>query len=804
MSTRSKRNKKIKHSKSPKMFTAIMITLVILAGTAIGAIIFAARSLPAWDPDQLSGSSTTILYDDKGDVIGGLHAGENRTEIGLNKVPKNLINAFIATEDQDFYTHHGVNFKGILRAVIRNVQSGDLTSQGASTITQQLARNAFLTSDKRWERKVKEILLAFKLESHFSKDEILEMYLNKIYFGAGAYGVQAASTTYFGKDAGDLSLEECALLAGLVQSPNNYNPFQHYDKAKARQLVVLDNMVKCNYIDKASADTASNKELHFKKVQNANTRYGYYIDAVVEEAIDILGQTKGYQNDPNSAIYKSGLKIYTSMNTNMQERAEELFYSAKNFPNERKNGQQIQAGMAIIDDTNGQVKAVMGGRQYEQQRGFNRATDAYRQPGSSIKPLSVYGPALEEGFMPFHVLDDAPLSYKMGGEVWNPKNYDLAYRGLITMRTAVQYSVNTYAVQLLDEIGIKTGFKFAKSLGLELVDKKGTNDLALAPLSLGGLTKGATPLQMAAAYGAFGNSGIYAKPHFITSIVDANGVIIYKHTQESKRVMSEDTSWLMTNLLQTVVQSGTGTNARISGVLAAGKTGTSEEYRDSWFCGFVPGFSGAVWMGYDQNYTMTNVYGGGYPALIWKSMMQEALKTKKISPQSKPGDIIQVRVCSKSGKLPSEACPDNQIISEYCVKEFAPTEKCDKHKIVSICPESGKLATKFCPHPVLKSMVIVGNNSQDPDRIPTQECDIHHSYNLPSLLTNKVWVCRDPRNEGKLYRANIPNAAQTGGCPEEYLEEIVLAPGETLPPCPIESHQLKTKKVRDIIKDIRN
>ncbi|HEX3011782.1 MAG TPA: PBP1A family penicillin-binding protein [Syntrophomonadaceae bacterium] len=803
MSTRHKRRNK-KHYNSHMLFKAAMIALVLLAGTCLGAVIFAARSLPAWNPDQLTGSSTTILYDDKGDVIGGLHAGENRTDIELDQVPQNLINAFIATEDQDFYHHHGVNFKGILRAVVRNVESGDLTSQGASTITQQLARNAFLTSDKRWERKVKEILLAFKLESNFSKDEILQMYLNKIYFGAGAYGVQAASQTYFGKNVGDLSLEECALLAGLVQSPNNYMPFQHYDKAKARQLLVLDNMVKCGYIDQAAADAAAGKELHFKKVQNASTRYGYYIDAVVEEAIDILGQTEDYEDDPNSAIYKSGLKIYTGMNSNMQELAEDLFVNSGNFPSESKNGQQIQSGMAIVDDTNGQVKAVMGGRKYEQQRGFNRATDAYRQPGSSIKPISVYGPALEKGFMPFHVLDDSPLSYKTGGTVWKPENYDHKYRGLITMRTAVQNSINTYAVQMLNEIGISSGFRFAKSLGLDLVDKKGSNDLNLASLSLGGLTKGATPVQMAAAYGAFGNSGVYVKPHFISKIVDANGVTIYKYQPESKRVMSTDTAWLMTSMLQTVVQSGTGTNARIPGVMAAGKTGTSEEYRDSWFCGYVPGFSGAVWMGYDQKYTMSQVYGGGYPARIWKAMMQEALKTKRVSPQSKPGDIIQVGICQKSGKLPSEACPDDQIISEYCVSEYAPKETCDKHKVVSICPESGKLATKFCPHPVLKSMLVVGENSYDPDKMPTQECDIHKSYTLPSLLTNKVWVCRDPRNEGKLYRANIPNAAQTGGCPDEYLEEVVLSPGETLSPCPIDSHRLKAKKVRDIINDITN
>jgi penicillin-binding protein 1A len=803
MSKRSTKRRKTNRTQKQKILGIAIVVVAIMAGIALGAVIYAASSLPAWNPDQLSGSSSTILYDDKGEAIGGLHAGENRTEVELNQVPQNLINAFLAIEDQDFYEHHGVNYKGIIRAVVRNVQSGDLTSQGASTITQQLARKAFLTDDKRWERKIKEIILAYKLEANYSKDEILQMYLNKIYFGAGAYGVQTASTTYFGKDVNELSLEECALLAGLVQSPNNYMPFQYYDKAKARQKQVLNNMVKCGFIDQAEADQALDTELHFKKTQNANAKNGFYIDAVIEEAIDILSEIEGYKSDPNSAVYRAGLKIYTGMNSNMQEKAEELYFNSKNFPSESKNGQQIQSGMVIVDDTNGEVKAIMGGRQYEQQRGFNRATSAYRQPGSSIKPISVYGPALEQGVMPFYVLDDSPLSYKVGGQEWRPENQDGSYRGFITMRTAVKYSINTYAVQLLDQIGIKNGFKFAKSVGLELVDQKGHNDLALAPLSLGGLTKGATPLQMAAAYGAIGNNGIYNKPHFINKIVDSNGVTIYKYKQEPKRVMSEETSWLMTSMLQTVIESGTGTKARISGVKAAGKTGTSDEYRDSWFCGFVPGFSGAVWMGYDEKSTMQSVFGGGYPALIWKAMMEEALKTKKVSPPPMPDDIIQVSVCSKSGKLASDACPQDKVITEYCVKEYAPKETCDKHKLVSICPDSGKLATKYCPHPELKAMVS-GANSSDPDIIPTEECDIHQSYSLPSLLNDKVWVCRDPRHEGKLYRANIPNGAQTGGCPEEYLEQIVLTSKGNLSPCPIDSHRVKNKKARDIINDLRN
>ncbi|MGI5922001.1 MAG: transglycosylase domain-containing protein [Syntrophomonadaceae bacterium] len=803
MSTKRRGKKSRPKFKSQQLLKIIGLIILIGTATLMGTLVYASLSLPAWDPQQLTGANATTLLDDKGEVFATLHAGENRSDVELDQVPQDLINAFVAIEDQDFYSHHGVNYKGIIRAALSNVRSGDLTGQGASTITQQLARNAFLTADKRFERKLKEIILAYKLEFNFSKDEILTMYMNKICFGGSSYGVQAASKTFFGKDVSELTLEESALLAGLVQSPNNYYPFQYYDRAKARQKQVLNSMVHCGFIDQQTADAAYEKPLHFQKVHNSAAKYGFFTDAVIEEALDILGTIDEYKDDPNSALYRAGLEIYTTMNANMQEHAEELAANPANFPSESKNGQKIQVGMAIVDDTNGEVKAILGGREYEQQRGFNRAIDAYRQPGSSIKPLAVYGPALEQGFMPYYVLDDAPLSYKVGGTVWKPENYDHRYRGFISMRTAVQYSINTYSVQLLDQIGIKSGYKFAKSLGLELVDTRGKNDLALAPLSLGGLTKGATPLQMAAAYGAFGNSGVYVKPHFITKILDSDGVELYKFKSDYRRVMSEETSWLMSSMLQSVVTSGTGTKARIPGVMTAGKTGTSEEYRDSWFCGFVPGFSGAVWMGYDKEYTMNDIYGGGYPALLWKSMMQEALKLKKVTPQQRPKDIIQISICTKSGKLISESCPQDNIRTEYCVKQFAPKETCDIHQVVAICPESGKLAGKYCPNPELRSLVKTDKNSIDPDKVPTEDCDIHTSFDLSGMFKNRVIVCRDPRHEGKLYKANIPNPAQSGGCPEEYREEIILEPGHNLPQCSIDEHRVKHKKARDIINDLR-
>lgn len=801
--TTHSRKKTRRSFNSSRLFKALAVLALVGAGCMVGIFIYAATSLPAWDPQQLSGANTTLIYDDQGRMVTGIHAEENRTEITLDKVPQDLINAIVATEDQDFYNHHGVNFKGIARALVVNLTSGDLTGQGASTITQQLARNAFLTLDKQWERKIKEIILAFKLESNYSKDEILTMYLNKINFGA-AYGVQAAANTYFGKDVQHLNLAESSLLAGLPQNPNGYSPFQHLDRAKARQRQVLNRMVVCGYIDQATSDQAFAAPLEFNKLRGSDKRYGYYLDAVIDEALAIFKEKK-LKGNPDDLIYRSGFKIYTSMDSDLQTFAEELYANPANFPSESKGGELLQSAMVLIDHSNGQVKAIMGGRNYEVRRGFNRATNAYRQPGSSIKPIAVYSPALENGFMPYYVLDDSPVSFKSGsGSVWSPQNYDGKYRGLITMRTAVQWSINTYAVQLLDQLGVRTSFDFARSLGLELIDSPGTNDLGLAPLSLGGLTHGATPLQMAAAYGAIGNGGVYMKPHFIERIVDSQGAEIYKFKREDHRAMTPQTAWLMGNMLQTVVTSGTGTNAQVPGVVTAGKTGTSEEYKDSWFTGFTPGYSVAVWMGYDQKHTMSNIYGGGFPAKIFKAMLQKAHSKHNPAPKGMPDGIVQVSVCSRSGLLPGDNCLPDQIVTDYSRADAVPTEICDAHEYLLICPESGKLAGRYCPNAEMRPMVKTREGSAAEDRIPTEKCDIHNDVTLPGLFKNEVWVCTDPRHGGELFRARVPNPLETGGCPPEYMQKVVLDNNQHIRDCDLSDHQLKKKKARDVINNIIN
>lgn len=790
--------------------TVMFLFGLVLIGifTLMGLFVYAARDLPSFDPGQLSGAKTTLIYDDQDQLVSGLHAGQNRTEVSLDKMPEDLTDAFVATEDRDFYKHHGVNFRGIARAVYRNLVSGDLKGEGASSITQQLARNAYLSLETTWERKAKEILIALRLENVYSKDEIMNLYLNIIPFGNGAYGVQAAANTYFGKDVDQLDLAECSLLAGLPQGPSYYDPYQHLERAQARQKDVLNNMVLAGFIDQQTADAAAEEPLNLMEGRSSNKQYGYYVDAVIEEAINVLRAKKVYPDldDAEGAIYRAGFKIYTAMDAELQKYAEEQYANPDRFLKQiGPSGQAVQSAMAIVEAKNGEVKSIMGGRTYQAQRQFNRAISAYRQPGSAIKPITVFGPALEAGLMPFMALDDSPIAYKSGGTVWAPVNYDGNFRGLITMREGVMDSVNTYAVQTLDKVGIRASFDFGRSLGLPLLDSPGNNDLALAPLALGGLTKGVTPVQMAAAYAAYANNGVYNPPHFIRRIVDAHGTEIYVCQPNSQRVMSEQTAWLMTSMLQTVVTSGTGTRAQVPGVFTAGKTGTTEEYRDSWFCGYTPDYAAAVWMGFDKKDTLRNyppeypgetAFGGNVPARMFSLLLNKAHRNFKAGAPPCPSDIVQVSVCKVSGRLPSDICPADQIITEYCLASAVPTETCESHHLVTICPESGKLAGVNCPHPETRVMVSADEKSVTSNKIPTETCDIHDEFTFSSLLRHEVIICTDPRHNGRLYAANLPGRSESGGCPDEYLQRVMIQHDQYLEQCPLADHQVEKKRPR--------
>ncbi len=603
----------------------VLVIFLIISGAAMAYTLnYLVEGLPEWDPDKLGGDNTSFIYDANGQVIDSLHGEQNRIDVGIDQVPPDLVHAFVATEDQGFYDHYGFNVKGILRALYYNSIGDNPYAQGASTITQQLARNAFLTPDKTWERKGKEIILAIKIERNYTKDEIMEMYLNKIYFGAGAYGIQAAAMTFFSKSASDLTLPECTFLAGLVQSPSYYNPFLNYDAARVRQKDVLDNMVSCGYL---SAEKA--KEVYAEPVVLLHTEstveeshFGFYRDAVIDEAAQILGG-EGLFASPENAIYRAGLHIYTAMEPDLQSYIEEIYPDEENFPGNAPDGSSVQSSATVVKTESGEVVALIGGRQYGPLRGFNRATSGRRQPGSSIKPITVYSPALELGYTPDYTITDRPILINLSGEKWQPENVNKSYMGSISMDTAVTNSVNTYAVQLLQKIGIDYSFNFAETLGLHLEEGPGPNDYSLAPLALGGLTRGTTTMEMAGAYATFGNGGYFNKPHLIKKIVDRKGNTIYEY-KDGQQVMSAESATQMVTMLEHVVSYGTGTRAKVSGVPTGGKTGTSESYADSWFVGLTPTYSCAVWMGYDVDYHMGTVYGGGYPAMMFRLILTKA------------------------------------------------------------------------------------------------------------------------------------------------------------------------------------
>lgn len=554
---------------------------------------------------------TSFLYDQSGNLITEIYDEINRVPVRLERIPLHVQKAFVSIEDERFYSHHGVDLKAILRAAVSYYKSGRIT-EGASTITQQTMKLFFLSPEQSLRRKVKEAALALAFETRYSKDEILEFYLNRVYFGEGAYGVQSASTTYFNKDCSALSLEEGALLAALVQAPSAYDPYINPIHSLNRRNIVLDKMIQHGFITEEQGLEAQKTPLSLKKEEPVNNGRSYFVDYIIDEATNIVGEEK---------LFKGGLKIHTTLEQEIQKKAEKVFERPGLFPDK-----DVEAALALLENETGAIKALIGGREYKTKRGFNRATQLLRQPGSAFKPIAVYAPSFELGYGPDSLISDSPL--KVGN--YEPHNSDGGYYGQISIRTAIQWSRNVAAVRLLNQIGIDQGYEMAKKMGFELTEE----DRCL-PLALGGLTKGVSPLQMAGAYAAFANGGIFIKPYAIDYIEDANGQIIYRHP-EGIPVMKPSTADTMKDVLRSVVESGTGYRAGIYGTEVAGKTGTTElpdiavfrglkGNKDAWFVGFTPRYTAAIWMGYDEKdmdrqHYLTS-YGGNQPAEIFHLVM---------------------------------------------------------------------------------------------------------------------------------------------------------------------------------------
>lgn len=587
-----------------------ILVFLIIAGAGCGFIGATMSDLP--EVANVKPAASSQIYDVHGNLITTVHATENRLPVKLSQVPKDLQNAFIATEDNRFYSHHGVDPIGIMRAIWVNI-AHDGVAEGGSTITQQLARNAFLTQDRTLKRKIMEAMLAIRIEQYYTKQEILEMYLNQIYFGQGAYGVQAAAHVYFGKNVQDLDLAQSAMLAGLPQSPNYYSPLTNYKAGKARQAVVLGQMVKYDYIDQATADKAKDEDLGLREKSEAahsDNNASYFIDYVISEIAEKYG---------DDAVYKDGLKIYTTIDMKAQDAAVQAMHNLPNFYTDDKGLTQPQGALIAINPHNGYIVAMVGGRGDDS---FNRAVLAERQPGSAFKPF-VYLAAIQDGMTPGTVMDDKKIEFNG----WSPKNYEGTYSGQMTLRYALQHSVNTIAVQLADAVGMRKVLNLASSLGITTLDDSKDNNLAAA---LGGLTNGVKPIDMAVAYGNLANGGVKVKPVAITKIVDRNGQVVEENSTEEQRVVDPKYAYVITNMLESVMSGGTGGGASI-GRPAAGKTGTTDESKDAWFVGYTPDLVAAVWMGDDYGIeTLDGITGGTVPAVIWRDFMSQALNAMEI------------------------------------------------------------------------------------------------------------------------------------------------------------------------------
>jgi len=663
----SKKRKK----KRLRPFRAVLfsVELIVLCLLLIGSVNFAwaVATLPPWDPSKLTGSQSTIIYDRYDQAASEVFVNQNRTQVALADLPPYLPQAFVSAEDNRFYEHMGIDPVGIARALWADLRTGS-AAEGGSTITQQLVKNAFLSDDKSLRRKIQEAILALEVEHHYTKQEILEFYLNRIFFGNGAYGIQAASQLYFNKDAKDLTLGESALLAGIVRSPSNYNPFASRDLAKRRQETVLDQMVKYGNITEQDAAQAKQEQLPYHEGAKSAYQYPYYTDEVVSETENILQQQEMTLDTAQNLIYNGGLKIYTALNIPAQQKMESVFANKVSFPPDYK-GQQVQGAMVLIDQHTGQIQALVGGRQHSVARPFNRVTQAERQPGSSIKPIVVYCPAIEKGYTEAFVQDDAPATF-------GPKTFyndDDTYRGPITMRTALEYSINTYAVKLLDLIGVDYGYGYATRMGITSLDPDKDKNLSLA---LGGITNGISPLEMAGAYAAIANQGIYIKPYCVRKILDSSGGLLYEVKPQQQVVISQQTAYIMTDLLESVVKVGTGTNAQLDRPVA-GKTGTTSGKADAWFIGYTPEYTAAVWTGFDSQENMENipgVFGATYPALAWKAVMQTATQDLPVTDFPMPAGLVQVTVDNKTGLLPSADSPAGELENDVFVQGTAPTQ----------------------------------------------------------------------------------------------------------------------------------
>ena len=909
--------------KSLKILLIVIIILGIISGGIVaGAVISILKDVPDIDPANVNAilDQTSTIYDSNGELIEKIQAPEFRTVVDLDKIPKHLQEAFISIEDERFEEHMGIDPKGIAASALDNFKAGSIV-RGASTITQQLVKNVYLTNDKNWDRKIKEAYLAVQMDKALTKDQIMEAYLNTINLGQGAYGVQEAAQTYFSKNVEDLTIAESALFAGIVKSPSRYSPYKtlrpedfdasenngvgelnilgekyfavYNDESVQRQKIVLDKMLSLEKIDQAQYDQALQEDIKEsldpgeKRLDDITSYFNDFVKNKVEEAlIKEFGYSK---EEAQNEIFTGGLKIYSTINLKLQRQLEEiydnfteillgdpstfrapflidwrlsnagnildkdsnvLYYKQENIFNEGfgliiENGTyefndngllinnnkitpygsrldvadfyrindkknlvthtvgsivfpeskisilenneilidqsyfdivddfyvidenenliingnyfakslngvtQPQSATVILDYRTGQIAALVGGRDVEGTRILNRATESKRQPGSVMKPLGAYLPALDSGYTAASPIDDIP--FYANGKLW-PKNWYSGYRGIYTLRRSVEQSVNVNAVKMVDTVGIQNVLPYFEKLGLidtenpekdsfvTAAEDKTYNDENLSALGLGGMTKGLTPLEVTAAFGAIANDGVYLEPISFTKIEDKKGNLLIDNTPKENVVVSPQTAYIMKDILRTTVSDGIAGRASMNNMVVAGKTGTTQKQADIWFVGFTPYYATGVWIGNDSP-AITLSKGSAEAAGLWKyinTKIHEDLESK--TSFDMPDGIVNVNVCSQSGKLPSRLCSSDPrgstIRSEIFADGTQPTDYCDVHVSATIDSSNGRLANRYCPRYLTQTRVFV---EISPRYSPSENGGIipsDYQYRMPTLYCN--------------------------------------------------------------------
>jgi len=719
----SKEKKKIKKPRKIIKVMKIILLIFLLAfltgGALVGKVVVEyVNDAPPFDPSLLTTVETSYLYDMHGNEVVALHDEQNRIAVSLDHIPVHVQNAFIAIEDERFYRHFGFDIIGSFRAAYANYQAGSIV-QGASTLTQQLAQNAFLSTETTYKRKVQEIWLAIQLERNFGKEEILEMYLNRVYFGGGAYGVEAAALTYFGKSANELTIAQGAMLAGAVRSPNFYNPINNVIEAERRMQIVLDSMLRLDLISEDEHYRATNDAVAYGEPPQVDYPYPHFVDYVVHhELLRILTAMPSVQSreEAYNMIYTGGLRVYTTLDPKMQQHVESVLANAELYPatyylnmplvreavsrldanadfededfddltraqiqelTDEENGvAQPQGAIVLADPTTGMIKALGGGRDYRKRINEVLRFSTLRQPGSAIKPIITYAPAFEEGILAgaASTLDDAPYIGPRGD--WFPENFDHKFRGMITAREALYYSYNIPAIRAFKDLGTQLGADYVRRMGISTLHPSEIDNISL---TIGGFTYGVSALDMTQAYSVLANNGVRIDLHTVEKITDRNGVVIYENEVNPQQILSPQATFLVNDILQDFVTKYLGRALQIDRPVAA-KTGTTENWKDVYLVAYTPNIVASFWMGYDEPRIGSIQQGWRYSTVFLREVFLSVFEDLEIVEFEQPEGIVSIAVCNKSGLRPNQSCHSHgTVITDYFIEALVPQITCDMH-----------------------------------------------------------------------------------------------------------------------------